>query len=663
MNALDATTNLVNSITFQSGLSGTILLGSPLPLVLNNVVIDASGATIAIDGASTYRIFFVGVDAATATSLQSQFPNSPLGRGNALAVTLKNLTLQNGKAQGGIGAGGGMGAGGALFVNGAVNVTLASVIFASNQAVGGAGGSNHSFGGGGGLGGNGMVNTTSGGGGGGIYGSGGIGGGGGVFGNGAYGGGGYTGSGGNTGINGTAGSISLAGMSGAGGSGLNGETGGNIGGGGGGDTSGGSGGGGFAGTNGTSIQSGSGGFGGGGGGSGASPPVNAHIVGGAGGFGGGGGNNYELNSAGGGNGGFGGGGGGGSQAAGETGGGSGGFGGGGGTGYGFAGGKGGFGAGGGESVGGSGGAGGFGGGGGSGNSGNVNSGGGAGFGGAVFVLNGGVLTIQGNTSVSGGAVILGASGGVGAGAGAAAGSGFFLQGAGTLVLAPVIGETQTIADAITDEVGSAIPNPPSASDLWGLTKSGAGTLVLGGANAYANITTVTGGILRVTGDISKSSGVTVAVVATLAGDGNVSSVDNFGTVAPGMSANPAGVLHVFGNLFMESGALACFHADGVGNSSRILVTSPPASGDAFLSGVVRVDFSASPAPGTLYVLMNGGIIGTFSGFETNMPTVDGHLNYSASQVTFTVTANDAIFHDGFDTPQVSGSPCVAAFAN
>lgn len=89
----------VNGITFQPGLSGTITLTAPLPLILNNVVIDGSGATIAIDGVLAYRIFFVGVDATTATSLQSQFPNSPLGRGSA-------VTLKNGKAQGGAGAGG-----------------------------------------------------------------------------------------------------------------------------------------------------------------------------------------------------------------------------------------------------------------------------------------------------------------------------------------------------------------------------------------------------------------------------------------------------------------------------------------------------------------------------------------------------------------------------
>ena len=142
--------------------------------------------------------------------------------------------------------------------------------------------------------------------------------------------------------------------------------------------------------------------------------------------------------------------------------------------------------------------------------------------------------------MSGGGVTLGASGGTGAGIGSAAGSGLFLQGAGTLAFAPGFGATQTIADAITDEVGSAIPNPPSSSDIWALAKSGAGVLVLGGANAYAGNTTVTSGILRVTGDIKASVGVSVNAAATLTGDGNAKDADIFGTIAPGTSANATG---------------------------------------------------------------------------------------------------------------------------
>lgn len=655
LNAVNATTNLVNTIAFQPGLAGTITLTAPLPLVLNNVVIDGTGASIVIDGASTYRIFFVGVDLATAALLQIQFPNSPLGRGNPIVLTLRRLTLQDGKARGGSGAGG-MGAGAALLVNAAANVTLDNVSLAGNRAWGGAG--SGGIGGGGGLGGDGEYL----GGGGGIFGNGGAfgiegsgivgGGGGGIVGYGSYGGGGYTGAGGGSGTNGVAGSNALGGISGSGGSSFDGNAGGGSGGGGGGDSAGGrgNGGGGFAGGNGTSTQSGNGGFGGGGGGGRSSDLI--AVGGGSGGFGGGGGSGGDSS---GGNGGFGGGGG-----HGYPNGGSGGFGGGGGTS-----GNGGFGGGGGVGSGNGPGVGGFGGGHGS-DSGN-GGGGGAGFGGAAFVVGGGNLTILGNGSESGGEVLPGVASGFDATSGLAAGSGFFLQGAGTLVFAPAIGETQTIADAITDEIGSGIPNPPNSGDIWALSKGGAGTLLLSGTNAYTGNTSVSGGILRVTGDITPSAIYSVDAPALLTGTGKVRDVDLYGTIAPGTSANTTGTLQVFHTLFMENGALSCFHADGVGNSSRLLVTptggNPIGDGTAFLHGAAQIDFSNSPPPGTQYLLVSAGVLGTFTGYETNIPGLVGQLDYSSTQVTFTVVANDTLFGNGFEIPPASEIACAAAFAN
>jgi hypothetical protein len=118
---------------------------------------------------------------------------------------------------------------------------------------------------------------------------------------------------------------------------------------------------------------------------------------------------------------------------------------------------------------------------------------------------------------------------------------------------------------------------------------------------------------------------------------------------------------------MEPGALSCFHADGVGNSSRLLVTpvggNPVGDGDAFLAGVARIDFSVGPQAGAQYLLVSAGIIGTFSGFETNVPGLVGQLNYSGSQATFMVTTNDTIFGNTFESPPASQSACIAAFAN
>jgi hypothetical protein len=87
-------------------------------------------------------------------------------------VTLQNLNIVNGKAQGGSGGpggGGGLGAGGAIFVN-AADVSLNNVTLSDCSALAGLGGSQGAGGGGGGLGGNGGSSV---GGGGGLSGNGG----------------------------------------------------------------------------------------------------------------------------------------------------------------------------------------------------------------------------------------------------------------------------------------------------------------------------------------------------------------------------------------------------------------------------------------------------------------------------------------------------------
>ena len=115
------------------------------------------GTTI-IDGASQFRIFFVGYTGKTPT------------------VSFKNMTIQNAKAKGGSGSGGGAGLGAGLFMySGAV--TVDTVRFANNQAIGGTGlGGINSYIGGGGLGGNGSINGNGGGPNGGAGGSGSLGG-------------------------------------------------------------------------------------------------------------------------------------------------------------------------------------------------------------------------------------------------------------------------------------------------------------------------------------------------------------------------------------------------------------------------------------------------------------------------------------------------------
>jgi hypothetical protein len=311
------------------------------PAISSAIVINGNGATLqsiweSAGSPTPFRFFYVS----------GGFSTLPAGN-----LTLQNLTLTGGLAQGGSGGygmeagGGGAGMGGAIFNQG--TLILLAVTFSSNSATGGPGGAGgsqvQSFGGGGGLGGNGNDD-----------------GGGGFAGSGVAGGGGFAGSEG--------GATCSGGTSSWGGNGA-----------------GGGGGGGFM-----PGENGSGGNGSYGGGNAASPAGcgggafggGGVTGGGGGGVGGGGGGGATTTFAGGGGGGFGGGGGGGLGA--------GGFGGGGGFAYigGPAGGPGGFGG----SPGGSGIEG--------------SGGGGAGLGGAIFNHQGTVLvqssSFTGNTAQGGG---------------------------------------------------------------------------------------------------------------------------------------------------------------------------------------------------------------------------------------------------------------------
>lgn len=498
--------NIINFDPIVFGTPQTITLGTELPLIFSNVNIQGPNAGVTVDGtgAGVRRGVFI-------SALPNPAGGNPNGPTQPISVTLSNMILQNMRAKGGNGTssgGGGMGAGGALFVNSNATVTLVNTSFANNQAVGGngavsGGGPLDGRGGGGGLGGNGgdipvgSLNTFPGAGGG-------------IGGNGNAGGGGIGGNGGNS-IQAGFFAGTAAGGGGFGGNGIgqilqtqgfaiagassDGSAGGLNGGGGGANTNPGApgdgtgdggtstpnlgtgGGGGSGGGNGTLTNAGNGGIGGGGGASGVAGNGN-------GGFGGGGGRGV---------GGFGGGGVG--DFAGVFSGTAGGFGGGGGGGvyvspFIFAsGGAGGFGAAGGGPFG----QGGFGGGNGSVNS--NGSGGGAAMGGSIFVVAGGTLQIQGNSSLSGSAL----TGGTGSGGGtngSTFGTGIFLQGnGGTLTFNPVLGTTQTYSNQIADQTGVGGVGPNAGS--WSLTKSGAGTLVLSSDNLYSGGTLLNGGDLSV----------------------------------------------------------------------------------------------------------------------------------------------------------------------
>ncbi|MDB5804315.1 MAG: autotransporter protein, partial [Betaproteobacteria bacterium] len=114
----DGTINITANITLAANFNS--VLGS-------TVVINGNGHTL--DGAGTYRGFFIG----------------------AGSTTINDLTMSGLKAQGGAGGvelaggGGGMGAGGAVFVQTGAALTINNVSLLSNSAAGGNGGGSNSF--------------------------------------------------------------------------------------------------------------------------------------------------------------------------------------------------------------------------------------------------------------------------------------------------------------------------------------------------------------------------------------------------------------------------------------------------------------------------------------------------------------------------------------
>jgi len=272
----------------------------------------------------------------------------------------------------------------------------------------------------------------------------------------------------------------------------------------------------------------------GGGGSGSS----SSIGGGSGAGGGVGGANGIADSSGGGAGGFGGGGGAGSGASG----GAGGFGGGGAVGS--TGGAGGFGGGGGAGGLG-GGAGGF--GGGNGGTGVVNGGGGAGLGGAIFVQQGGSLTLSGTLTINGNAVAAGAAGGSGATAGSAFGSGIFAQGDNTLTFSPALGSTQTVSDEIADEAANG------GIGVTGIIKSGLGETYIQSSSTYTGPTLVNAGMLSlVNGGTISNSSVTIASGAKFGGS---------------VASSCGAVALQNGGTFITSGSFALSSLDWQGGST------------------------------------------------------------------------------------------------
>ncbi|NSX04284.1 autotransporter-associated beta strand repeat-containing protein [Cupriavidus gilardii] len=153
------------------------------------------------------------------------------------------------------------------------------------------------------------------------------------------------------------------------------------------------------------------------------------------------------------------------------------------------------------------------------------------------------------------------------------------------------------------------------SGTSGLTKTDAGTLVLGGTSDYSGATTVAGGTLTVNGAIA-SSPVSVQQGATLAGTGTVGATTVAGgaTIAPAGNGSGSGTLNVNGNYVQQADGVYQAHVDPTSSASdRIAV-----SGSATLAEGARLNVTktsnAAYVAGTRYTVLTaaGGLNGAFT---------------------------------------------------
>ncbi|WP_426406342.1 autotransporter outer membrane beta-barrel domain-containing protein [Serratia sp. PAMC26656] len=210
-------------------------------------------------------------------------------------------------------------------------------------------------------------------------------------------------------------------------------------------------------------------------------------------------------------------------------------------------------------------------------------------------------------------------------------------------------------------------------DVWsnaisghgGLTKEGAGALVLTGANTYAGPTLVNHGVLAINGSVT--SAVTVQNAGILGGSGSVGSLTarRGGTVAPG---NSIGTLNVANNVSFESGSRYAVEVAPNGQSDRI-----HSGGSATITGgEVAVSLENSPnllsqsevrsLLGQQYNILTAdqGVSGQFDAVAPNYLFLGTGLSYQPHQVTLNVGRNDTRFAS---VAQTQNERAVAAAAD
>ncbi|MBI2947501.1 MAG: autotransporter-associated beta strand repeat-containing protein, partial [Verrucomicrobia bacterium] len=216
--------------------------------------------------------------------------------------------------------------------------------------------------------------------------------------------------------------------------------------------------------------------------------------------------------------------------------------------------------------------------------------------------------------------------------------------------------SQTIAGPVTDAAGV------NSNHITGLTKDGAGMLILTGINTYTGPTTVHSGILKVSGSIGASA-VTVQSGGTLSGGGAVGilTLASGGTLAPGDSPGTTsagdttwegGGQYVWEINDVDAGAGADPGWDLLNITGSLAINAT--SGNKFVIDITSL--TTSNAAGTVADFNNGSVYSW-----TIVQTTAGISGFSADKFTLSTSAFSNALAGGAFSLEVNGNNLVLKF--